>query len=231
MSMSATHRLRKAEDKGNNVQRVLRDIKNRDIKNHLLFEQATGGKVGSIEAITPSSLAKTSRQQQQTVETIQTKMMANFPRELQTTRSMPFEQFCSSVSVCIPFCLSHYEIFFIWTFSLVHSSCYTFICTIIQYIYESVESGDYTCDCDSLELFVYCSGTLGEYYSLLVLSYDATIQDYSLGIDCACSTPTCDTSPTSCVAVDVTAFTCLLEILLRRATCAMIVVYVPQRQE
>jgi hypothetical protein len=41
------------------------------------------------------------------------------------------------------------------------------------------------------------------------LIYDATVQDYIAGIDCLCTTPSCDTSPTSCIEVHLNDYTCV----------------------
>jgi hypothetical protein len=95
MSTSATRRLGAVQDQSSNVQRVLNVG---DIKNRLVFEQAIGGRAGSTGGMTTYDRAKTS------YETIQAKTMAYPPRDLQTTRSMTFEQFCSSFTVCT--CLS-----------------------------------------------------------------------------------------------------------------------------
>jgi hypothetical protein len=98
MATSATHLLGKVQDQSSNVQRVLNVG---DIKNRLVFEQAMSGSGGSIGGMTTSAWARTVHQQQQTGETIQAKIMAHPPRDLQTTRSMSFEEFCSTVTVCI----------------------------------------------------------------------------------------------------------------------------------
>jgi hypothetical protein len=88
--------------------------------------------------------------------------------------------------------------------SLVPWSCHVFH-TITQ---DAYESSDFTCDCDSVELFAYCSSALDEIYYVLILAYDETIQDYNGGVACKCPTPTCDTSPTDCVTVNVQENTC-----------------------
>jgi hypothetical protein len=49
---------------------------------------------------------------------------------------------------------------------------------------------------------------LGEYYSYVLLMYDATIQAYKIGVECTCLSPECDTSPNRCVAVDIYDYTC-----------------------
>jgi hypothetical protein len=74
---------------------------------------------------------------------------------------------------------------------------------------EFYESLGYTCDCDSVDLHAYCTGTYGlEFYTILGLGYDETIQDYNVGIDCTCPTPTCDTGTSDCVTVVITDLTC-----------------------
>jgi hypothetical protein len=87
------------------------------------------------------------------------------------------------------------------TFSLIA----IFKFRIVQSFYES--SG-FTCGCDNTELVIGCSGTLAQYYTILVLAYDAAIQDYSFGVDCTCDTPACDAEIVDCVAVFVNDYTC-----------------------
>jgi hypothetical protein len=98
MSTSETHRLRQAQDRNGSAQRVLHF---REVKNHVLFKQAMGGQVGSTGGITRSARAETLHQQQRTLEALQANIMAYPRRELQTAQSMTFEQFCSTVTVCI----------------------------------------------------------------------------------------------------------------------------------
>jgi hypothetical protein len=74
---------------------------------------------------------------------------------------------------------------------------------------EFYESLGYACDCDSVDLHAYCTGTYGlEFYTLLVLGYDATFEDYNIGVDCTCPTPTCDTGTSDCVTVFINDLTC-----------------------
>jgi hypothetical protein len=98
MSTSEPHRLRQAQDRSTSDQRILHF---RDIKNHVLFERAMGGKVGSTGGMTPSARAEKIHQQQRTLDALQANVMAFPRREQQAAQGMSFEQFCSAVTVCI----------------------------------------------------------------------------------------------------------------------------------
>jgi hypothetical protein len=100
-SENEPHHLRKAQDWSDWNTSAERILHFRDVKNHVLFERAMGGKVGSTGGMTPSARAKKLHQQQRTFDALQTNVMAFPRREQQASQGMSFEQFCSAVTVCI----------------------------------------------------------------------------------------------------------------------------------
>jgi hypothetical protein len=85
--------------RGNSIQRRLNFG---DIKDHLLFEQAVGGSGGDISGFDGGMAhARSLHQHQQNVEAIKATVKAYPPRELQTTQSITFDEFCSNFSVSI----------------------------------------------------------------------------------------------------------------------------------
>jgi hypothetical protein len=53
------------------------------------------------------------------------------------------------------------------------------------------QQAGFTCVSDEDESFVLCDSVEGEFFRLLLLSFDAITQDFSGGIDCLCSDATC----------------------------------------
>lgn len=99
ISQSAVRRLDKADHNGKYVHRHLSF---RAIKMRLEFEQAMGfSGSASTKGMTPSARASTAQKQQQTVGTLKAKIKTHRPRELQSYRSMSFQDFCSTVEVRI----------------------------------------------------------------------------------------------------------------------------------
>jgi hypothetical protein len=100
MAMSGPRRLGQTQNRGSNFQRSLNFG---DIKNRLLFEQAVGRSGGSNIGFDGGMAHARSLHQQhlQNIEAIKGTMKADPSRELQTTESMTFDEFCSIASVSI----------------------------------------------------------------------------------------------------------------------------------
>lgn len=74
--------------------------------------------------------------------------------------------------------------------------------------------------CDSSDQYVSCYKPLEEYYNLVVLDWDATTQDYTGGVDCICTTSTCDSTPTDCVMFFISSNACgVMDIAVEDPTC------------
>lgn len=80
-----------------------RQLNYRDIKNRLIFERSIGlrGGTSSTRGMTTPARASTDQEQQKSIETITTKVHQHRPRSLQATRSMSFQEFCSTVEVSL----------------------------------------------------------------------------------------------------------------------------------
>lgn len=80
---------------------VERQLNYRDISNRLIFEHSIGlsGGTSSTRGMSTPARASTAQEQQKSIETIQTKVHQHRPRSLQATRSMSFQEFCSTVVV------------------------------------------------------------------------------------------------------------------------------------
>jgi hypothetical protein len=187
-------------------QNLHRNLNFSDLKNRLVFEHAIGVGSGSSSSSTRSAApvrASIAQQQQEVVATIKAKAKEHRPRSLQAAGGISFQDFCTNVEVSV--CPGSRSAGFMSTLTNRRRSRFRNFLDATQAVYES---SDFTCFCDSVDLYVACSQPLEEYHSLVLLTYDDITSYYSGGIDCVCTTPTCDTPPTDCIVFAVSDNSC-----------------------